>query len=360
MRNEIVPPLDEARFNLPSGFAAWLAKFLEKDPEDRWQSAEEALQVLDAILENQSEFIEQQEDGEEKKKPLLTLPRTLLPVIVIGLVLSVIILAIRPSLRSPIDAPGMVIDNRNVLLPPESRLKLAIKAGTRTKQVRVQPNRTVETVEQPTDKTEELDDEKVRTTDTGKGSIGKTDGNLADSDTVKKQNLIQKAIGEKIKSSSTEALPAHGYLTITTNPWAEIFVEGKRVGMTPGLTPLQRDTGAVSLTFDNPGFPPIVMDTLVYPGDTTNLNINLEEFVGSLHLAIIPWATIYVDNVGVGETPLGRPLYISPGHHLLRFMHPEFGEVYREFTIIAGQKREITIDMTEEGTTFATPQVGDE
>ena len=56
---------------------------------------------------------------------------------------------------------------------------------------------------------------------------------------------------------------------------------------------------------------------------------------GTVLITSTPWAKVYVDNVFIGETPIGKPLTLSEGKHSIMFMHPSFEPILK--TIIVGQ-----------------------
>lgn len=50
-----------------------------------------------------------------------------------------------------------------------------------------------------------------------------------------------------------------------------------------------------------------------------------------------PWAEVHIDGELVDVTPVGRPIEVSPGPHVVVFKHPYSEPVTREIEIIAGQ-----------------------
>lgn len=57
-----------------------------------------------------------------------------------------------------------------------------------------------------------------------------------------------------------------------------------------------------------------------------------------------PWAEIHVDGKPVDVTPIGRPIEVTPGRHVISFHHPNAPEETRTVEIIAGQT--VLLDVT--------------
>jgi hypothetical protein len=140
---------------------------------------------------------------------------------------------------------------------------------------------------------------------------------------------------------------------VRTQPWAEVYIAAERVGATPELGVRQLPAGEVRITFDNPGFPPIPYETKIKPGDTTRLSLDLLDHVAPLNLSVVPWAEVILDDQPLGETPLQQPVYLSPGEHTLVLTHPEFGSFRRRVVARAGVPIQVTVDMEQDGTSFA-------
>jgi hypothetical protein len=65
-----------------------------------------------------------------------------------------------------------------------------------------------------------------------------------------------------------------GYLQVVVRPWAEVFIDGRRVGQTP-LARLQVAVGSHSVTLRNPQFGERTETIQVTAGETARLNVSL-------------------------------------------------------------------------------------
>lgn len=57
-----------------------------------------------------------------------------------------------------------------------------------------------------------------------------------------------------------------------------------------------------------------------------------------------PWAEVHIDGAPVDVTPIGRPIEVTPGRHVVTFRHPNAPDETRTIEIIAGQT--VLLDVT--------------
>jgi serine/threonine-protein kinase len=70
--------------------------------------------------------------------------------------------------------------------------------------------------------------------------------------------------------------------------------------------------------------------------------------VGHLQLGAKPYARVSVDGKEVGTLPMG-PVELSPGKHVVRFVHPDFQPLQRTVTIRPGETLKLFIDWSMDG-----------
>ncbi len=341
VRTQPAPPLDSVMSSLPVGFSRWVDKLLQKDPEERYQNVKEARDALETIK------LEAKPDEDEERPvesaPKMVIPARLLPAMVGGLLLAIIIVVGYQMVqlqRKPIEPPGLVMQ------PDEERaLRNTKDTLTAPKQDPMDPDRL-----KPGMGEQNLPG--VRTTRTGQP----VDDVKEDAPGVSSPPLPEQADQIAQKGGTDEFGSGAGVLIVRTRPWADVLVDGEKVGATPSLRALKRPAGNHTITLQNPGFPEISLDTTVYADDTTLVTVNLLDRLGYLAVIAQPWAKVFIDDAHVGDTPAFRHTLLLPGPHRLRLSHPEFGEVVREITLAAGDTLHISINMSEEGTAFAATE----
>ncbi|HEX8299873.1 MAG TPA: protein kinase, partial [Rubricoccaceae bacterium] len=109
--------------------------------------------------------------------------------------------------------------------------------------------------------------------------------------------------------------PAAGSLTVASEPWASVLIDGRAAGTTP-LGPVALAPGLHTVTLVNPGFPPYETPLRVAPGEAARVAVSLWQTVARVTLDIAPWAVVWVDGQR-WETvpPQTRPLTLAPGVH---------------------------------------------
>jgi hypothetical protein len=115
-----------------------------------------------------------------------------------------------------------------------------------------------------------------------------------------------------------------GYLYITCDPWANIFINNRKVAQTPISLDIEVESGEIELALVNPDFPPVVRQIDIKPGIREKVSISLWDYVGVINLNVRPWADIYIDGEYIDRTPLSKPLIVTLGSHHLQLVNPYF------------------------------------
>jgi hypothetical protein len=161
-------------------------------------------------------------------------------------------------------------------------------------------------------------------------------------------NETQKTLGEQLRIQPvlTTQVSDSVDLYLTTEPWAHIFYHGEQLGTTPLAEPLRLPAGDRDFVLRNPAFPPIDLD-LNLSGQTMRKQVNLADYVALVKVIVKPWGEFYLDGERMGTTPLPKPLYVSPGRHMVRISHPEMNAVSQELVTVAGETLSVEADLTQ-------------
>ena len=118
--------------------------------------------------------------------------------------------------------------------------------------------------------------------------------------------------------------PAFGHLLVVAEPWAEVFIDGEKVGQTP-LGKIRLSAGTHTLSLSNDNFAGTVADTITISGNATLSKKYSFNDHGYLQIVVVPWADVFIDGNHVGQTPLER-LKVPVGRHTVSLQHPQLGE----------------------------------
>lgn len=147
-----------------------------------------------------------------------------------------------------------------------------------------------------------------------------------------------------ISAAPSTNLPDTVELTLTTEPWAQVFLDGVQLGTTPLGGPVRVPGGSQTLVLRNPAFPPVQV-TLNLTQPKARAEVKLAEYTALVRVNVEPWGELYLDGEHVGTTPLHNPLFVSPGHHSVRVSHPQLSAVQQEFQTSAGETLAVNVDL---------------
>jgi hypothetical protein len=133
-----------------------------------------------------------------------------------------------------------------------------------------------------------------------------------------------------------------GWVDVGASIPLDISEAGRPIGRTTD-GPLRLSLGRHRLTLTN--------DAFGYSGEA-EVNISADEMArvrpvlpkGQLQVNAQPWASVFIDGLPVGDTPLGN-LRVAIGAHEVRFRHPELGEQVRQVTVTARDAARLTVDL---------------
>ncbi len=147
-------------------------------------------------------------------------------------------------------------------------------------------------------------------------------------------------------SSSTDfANNAPGKIAVSIKPWADIYLDDKKLEEHAVQSELDVEPGEHILTFVHPRFSPRTMPVRVEAGKTTEVNWSFLNSTGFLQLAVRPWADVYLNDEHIEQTPLLKPLQLAAGEHQLELRHPQFPAYNRKITIEAGDTLHVQVSL---------------
>ena len=158
---------------------------------------------------------------------------------------------------------------------------------------------------------------------------------VGDGKTIEKAG--QTLAAEQNNGSPEAVITKPGHLMVTVQPWAEIFVNGERIDMTPLSAPLELQPGSYQLSFRNPDYETLYRKVDIASGELDTLHVYFMPEKGYLSVQVHPWADIFVDGKLVGQTPLNNPLELKPGEYELRLVNPLYKVWEEKVNILRGE-----------------------
>lgn len=151
-----------------------------------------------------------------------------------------------------------------------------------------------------------------------------------------------------------KGMPASGWMSVSVGQTAafrnaptvemQLYEQGRLLGTT-GIDRIMLPVGKHQIEIVNDALGYRETRTVqVSPGKTAAVPIELPQ--GSMSLNAIPWASVWIDDQNVGETPIGN-LSVPIGSHEVVFRNPELGEQRRAITVKLNAPTRLSIDLTK-------------
>ncbi|MBN2425525.1 MAG: serine/threonine protein kinase [Calditrichaceae bacterium] len=140
-------------------------------------------------------------------------------------------------------------------------------------------------------------------------------------------------------------LPAQ--LTIECRPWAYVYLDSVLIDSTPLSGAVELNSGNHLLIFKHPEYPDYVLPVYVKPGEKKIISIDLANTVGYLNCKIFPWGEIFIDESPAGQSPLEKPIRLSPGTYKMTLKNSGYLPYSQTINIDKGDTLDIEYYFTE-------------
>ncbi len=127
--------------------------------------------------------------------------------------------------------------------------------------------------------------------------------------------------------------PRMGYLRIEARPGAEIYVDGVYKGDTPPELSLKLNAGAHKIECRHPRYEDYIEVLKIVNGELSRRNVTLRTLKGIVSLATQEGAELYIDGKLVGVTPIRKPIELDSGPHMVTLKKTGFFTWSSEVTI---------------------------
>lgn len=294
--NEIIgfdeEKLKEEIEKLPEPLNSVLAGMLQKSLNKRYSSAKKILEELKIESEYPTITVEQfeKETGRSKRRLLFT--------VIISVIAILIIILVR-------------IENPTKEILPDNPTKETQNQTNNINNQNLVGNKTDQSVKQ----------DQINTDNLNNPLIDKTDSNKNDQTEINNPPAVK-----------------YGQLLVNVSPYAEVFIDGEKVGVTPFNKPLVYQEGEHTIKLVHPDYPVYSGVFRINAGETTRLRVALESTIGYIRCRVLPWGNVYVNDDFKGTTPLPEKelIRVAPGPVRLVIKHPDYKEIDTTFTINRG------------------------
>ena len=136
---------------------------------------------------------------------------------------------------------------------------------------------------------------------------------------------------ELMEADKKEA--GYGSLIIDCLPWAEVYINSKKIGTTPLSNPISLKEGVHNLELMHPEMPDYKTEFTIESDEIRFIKVNLDTLHGYLNCNVFPWGKIYINDKFKTETPLTEPIKLIPGEYKLTIEHPDYSPFKKNITI---------------------------
>src|SRR3989304_3468040 len=130
----------------------------------------------------------------------------------------------------------------------------------------------------------------------------------------------------------------YGELFVEANPWAEIYINNRKIETTPLEQGIQLDAGSYELRLVHPDFPSYFESIEIKQNKLRTVKINFYEKVGYLDCKIYPWGEIYIDGKYKSTSPLLKPVVLMPGNYSLSIRNPGYNKDIEEVITVKAKE----------------------
>lgn len=158
---------------------------------------------------------------------------------------------------------------------------------------------------------------------------------------------------EIIKNEKTEPVVEEhevktGRLIIRTNPWADVYVDGRFYGRTPFLDVIEVTEGKHTIEAKNP-FAESVKKEITIESDRTYIeHITLPLLPGTVDIVLNVDAQVYIDGKLIGEGHNFERLTLAQGRHTIRIEKNGYRSIEKTVDIEAAQAMNLKFDLVKE------------
>jgi len=139
---------------------------------------------------------------------------------------------------------------------------------------------------------------------------------------------------------------------IIAKPWAEVYIDSVYYDDTPLGGPLSLNPGIHFIELKNPNYKTFYQHYNFLPAQSETLVVNMEIKIGFLNIMVLPWANILIDGEYRETSPIRMPITLTEGQHIVMLTNPNFASIIDTIEVISGITLDKKFHMSKYGTEF--------
>lgn len=126
-----------------------------------------------------------------------------------------------------------------------------------------------------------------------------------------------------------------GRFFVECQPWADVYIDGKKVDTTPLKDYLELKTGSHTLTLVHNNYPPYEEKINISPYRIETVTVDFKKLVGFMSVDCYPWGEVFINGKLKGTTPLREPIALFIGDYQLTVYNSKYDSVSTKIKITA-------------------------
>ncbi len=164
-------------------------------------------------------------------------------------------------------------------------------------------------------------------------------------------NISSGTSGNSLNTIPFENSFLPGKLFVEAEPWAEVYIDNKKIDTTPLDDYIQLKPGFHILKLVHPNYPPYIKKIQIVNDKIESVKVNFAQLTGYLDCKVMPWGEVYVNGTHVGTTPLREPINLYPGTYKVKITNPQFNQILdKKVKITAKETLEVTFSFDNSST----------
>jgi serine/threonine protein kinase len=165
------------------------------------------------------------------------------------------------------------------------------------------------------------------------------------------QSAVTAAMEREVRKPARE-----GWIAISSEPRAELYVDGSYRAETPVSSPIPLSAGMHSIECRNPRYETYSEQIVITAGELSRRTIALKKLTGKIQVFTEPGAEFFLDGTLNGITPLQGAIEVEAGTHDLLIRKNGYNDWHSTVTVDAGQTIPLRIRLSLSFRPESTPR----
>jgi len=137
----------------------------------------------------------------------------------------------------------------------------------------------------------------------------------------------EKNISAQDAGASDNKIIAYGALTVNCLPYADVYLDGEKIGTTPMPRPMQFLAGSHTLKLIHPDYPLYSKEIKIKAGESTKINVLLDTTMSYIKCDVYPWGDVFVNGDLKGTTPRIGLIKVVPDYVKVTIRNPFYKDI---------------------------------